>query len=641
RRSRKKSKPKPRLRTKRKVTALATTDDVPHGHDTAPGPSVSFDTDGIPFIIDNSATCIISNVRSLFVGKLRSESTSLTTADSDGIKQRYVGTFKLQLTDDANVTHTYEVANCIYDPSTNFNIIGVPFLQKFFDDFAAPNDVFFEEGTIIMSAGRRSRLVWDHGKHVRHFTHGNSDLPELELYQGTSYFHSFCTRLGNFYQDHVNFAFLSAYSICPDPAVVSDTESDSEDDTEDEWYTPTPPPTSIPSASVPETELTHPPQFFELGASLSYFDGQGKAMTVVYEGASPDGKMHTVRCNDGTKLNVADSYLRLKLQPDLSNIPITPLDYQKEVGTVGTGISSEEAQALARPRILTPIQQELMDWHHRLYHLSFIKIFCLAELGHLPKRLLDCKSKKPLCVACQFGTAHRRPWRVKGKASGSIRKKNQKIPGDGVSMDQIVSAQPGLIPQMSGFLTSRRIWGATTFCDHVSDYVYVHLMRDFTVEETLLAVKAFEKLLAQHQRTVKHWHADNGAFAHNSFLNSVNAKDQTITFCGVGAHHQNGIIENKNKMLTLGARTLLLHGIRMWPQMIDTMFWPFAMKAAAERHNCLSIDGNNCTPASLLYNVPVESIPVKTFHTLFCPVYVLDSRAQSAGGPGPPKWEPR
>ena len=26
---------------------------------------------------------------------------------------------------------------------------------------------------------------------------------------------------------------------------------------------------------------------------------------------------------------------------------------------------------------------------------------------------------------------------------------------------------------------------------------------------------------------------------------------------------------------------------------------------------------------------------------LFCPVYVLDARSQSTGGPGPPKWEPR
>ena len=64
------------------------------------------------------------------------------------------------------------------------------------------------------------------------------------------------------------------------------------------------------------------------------------------------------------------------------------------------------------------------------------------------------------------------------------------MPGDGVYVDQILSAQPGLIPQISGFLTSKRLWGATTFVDHVSDYVYVHLMRDLTLDETLLAKEA-------------------------------------------------------------------------------------------------------------------------------------------------------
>ena len=174
------------------------------------------------------------------------------------------------------------------------------------------------------------------------------------------------------------------------------------------------------------------------------------AETVVYEGASPDSMSHTICQHDGTRLTVHDSYLRIKLQPDLSNIPSTLLASKNEVDV---GISKEGAQALARPRILAPIQQELMDWHHRLYHLFFPKIFRLAELGHLPKRHLDCKKNAPLCVACQFGTAHRRPWSTKGKASGSKRTADHVEPGDGVSMDQMVSAQPGLILQMSGFLT--------------------------------------------------------------------------------------------------------------------------------------------------------------------------------------------
>jgi hypothetical protein len=90
-------------------------------------------------------------------------------------------------------------------------------------------------------------------------------------------------------------------------------------------------------------------------------------------------------------------------------------------------------------------------------------------------------------------------------------------------------------------------------------------MRDFTVDETLLAVKAFEKVLAQANRHVKHYHTNNNAFAHKSFMEEVNRKDQMLTFCGVGAHHQNRIIENKNIMLTLSACTLLLHGMHMWP----------------------------------------------------------------------------
>ena len=42
-------------------------------------------------------------------------------------------------------------------------------------------------------------------------------------------------------------------------------------------------------------------------------------------------------------------------------------------------------------------------------------------------------------------------------------------------MDQIISAQPVLIPQMSGLLKNLQIMGATVFLDHYSDHVYVNL----------------------------------------------------------------------------------------------------------------------------------------------------------------------
>ena len=96
----------------------------------------------------------------------------------------------------------------------------------------------------------------------------------------------------------------------------------------------------------------------------------------------------------------------------------------------------------------------------------------------------------------------------------------------------------------------------------------------------------------------------------------------------------------QNKMLTLSAKTLLLHSICMWLHMIDTMFWPFSFKAVAERHNCLSLNSNGLTPNPILHDVLLDVIPVKTFHTLFCPGYVLDTWTQSAGGPASPCGSP-
>jgi hypothetical protein len=48
----------------------------------------------------------------------------------------------------------------------------------------------------------------------------------------------------------------------------------------------------------------------------------------------------------------------------------------------------------------------------------------LAKQGYLPKILLKLQDKIPLCVACQFGTAHQRPCHTKGTKSGSIQKPN-------------------------------------------------------------------------------------------------------------------------------------------------------------------------------------------------------------------------
>jgi hypothetical protein len=88
-------------------------------------------------------------------------------------------------------------------------------------------------------------------------------------------------------------------------------------------------------------------------------------------------------------------------------------------------------------------------------------------------------------------------------------------------MDQMVSAQPGLIPQMDGFLTNLRIWGATIFVDHFSDYVYVALMCHLTLDETLLAKSSFERHANNGGVNIDFYQANNAWFADAGFQQAI------------------------------------------------------------------------------------------------------------------------
>ena len=115
-------------------------------------------------------------------------------------------------------------------------------------------------------------------------------------------------------------------------------------------------------------------------------------------------------------------------------------------------------------------------------------------------------------------------------------------------------------------------------------------MTDQSGELTLQCKHDFEHYAATRDVKVKAYHADNGRFAERSFTDDVKRLFQRITFYGVGAHHQNGITENAIKRLTLVSRTLLVHAQSFWPEYISTMLWPFALKAAQDQINQLTID---------------------------------------------------
>ena len=89
--------------------------------------SILFDTDGLPFIIDNSATDAICNERSLFVGIFKQQLVSIKTAEGTFTKQRIIGTLRLVLKNDAGSKHSYDMPGVVYDLDSPFSLLGIPF----------------------------------------------------------------------------------------------------------------------------------------------------------------------------------------------------------------------------------------------------------------------------------------------------------------------------------------------------------------------------------------------------------------------------------------------------------------------------------------------------------------------------------
>ena len=313
-------------------------------------------------------------------------------------------------------------------------------------------------------------------------------------------------------------------------------------------------------------------ELFEVGETLLYSkNGYSSFVKLVAVELDADNILSLrVAQPNGDEFVTKKEYLRSPDNPDIGWIPSSVPEYRM----ASKELSEEDIQKITSLMHLSPLQQEFLSMHHRLCHLPFTIMLRLSKFGILPRRFLKLRNNLPPCTSCLFGQAHCRPWKHKtslSDPSGVLRSPSINNPGQVVATDQLVSAQPGLVPQEKGQLNSLHIWGATIFVDYSSKWIKVHLMQSATGEETLQAKEAFEHNCNTRGVQPKQYHADNGRFAENTFTEDCKSKGQKLTFCGVGAHHQNGVAKNTIKQLTLTSRTLLLHAQRHWPEYITTM----------------------------------------------------------------------
>jgi hypothetical protein len=265
--------------------------------------------------------------------------------------------------------------------------------------------------------------------------------------------------------------------------------------------------------------------------------------------------------------------------------------------------------------------QEYMHWHYRLNHPTHTVMIKMAKQNMLPRRitkiLVDMgkqHSKPSMCNDCCGAKATRRPWRGKSAKYNQRHLKKATYPGEVISVDQLESSIPGFIGQTEK-LTRQCILASTVFVDHASDFSYVYHQTSMTSEETLKSKLAFEKFALSHGVHIKHYHADNGRFKDNLFIKSIEDKGQTISFCGVGAHHQNGIAEKRIGDLQRRATALLLHAQRRWPDAINTHLWTYAIRAANDSRNYTPTNESDASPMSRF--CATSSVPtIQNQHTL-------------------------
>ena len=107
---------------------------------------------------------------------------------------------------------------------------------------------------------------------------------------------------------------------------------------------------------------------------------------------------------------------------------------------------------------------------------------------------------------------------------------------------------------------------------------------------------AFDRLCATFQVRIMRYHGDNGRYADKDFRRDILDKTQSLTFCGVGSHHSNGITERRIHILTEFTRVFVLYTKLKGPTIITDKLWSFVLRVAYRVMNRFFLDEDGKCP---------------------------------------------
>ena len=121
-------------------------------------------------------------------------------------------------------------------------------------------------------------------------------------------------------------------------------------------------------------------------------------------------------------------------------------------------------------------------------------------------------------------------------------------------------------------------------------------------------------------------------FADNDWVQHTKQLGQTMSYCGVEAHFQNGIAEKTIRDLQDQAWTMILNAQHLWPDAINQHLWPYTIRLTKTNRNPSPREEGKSSPTELVSGIKVQN-NLQNFHPFGCPVYTYI--------PGTPEWSPR
>ena len=310
---------------------------------------------------------------------------------------------------------------------------------------------------------------------------------------------------------------------------------------------------------------------------------------------------------------------------------------------------------------LSRAQKELLLWHNKL-GISMPRVQELMRSIPMeepsgasnvvppvikPKIPQASSCPLPTCQSCQMARARqRKPNIVKTKViqenAGALSRDKYEL-GDMVSMDQYVVKTPGRLPTGYGREADHnKFHGGTIFRDAATKVIHVENQVSLNAAETINAKLRFEQWLWDEAcGKVKHYHSDNGVFTAELFKEACEEAQQTQSFSGVGAQHQNAEAERAIQTVMYMAREFMIHTALHWGEnnADDLSQWSFAVDHAAWLYNRTPQRQSGITPTELMSSIKSDHRDLLRTHVWGCPVYILEAKLQD--NQKLPKWSRR